>query len=207
MPGAVHRRTRPVSWEPMTPSSRRRAHARPAAAARTAGDRSSEIRPSKHPVAVHWLADYIYGTIATLVAIAGLSFETNPGELTTAAVVIIGAFAIWMAHILARLVSKRSEGHLQLTTADVVDEARRSWSIVTAAIPATIIFILAGAGVWTIRTAFVLADVVGVLALAVIGVGTAGGADRPLGRRVAYVCGLVVVGITIVLLEAGVHLL
>jgi hypothetical protein len=191
----------------MIPSPRRRAHASASPAGSVAGNRSSEISPPQHPGAVHWLADYVYGTIATLVAIAGLSFETNPGELTTAAVVSIGAFAIWMAHVLSRLVSKRSVGHLQLTVADVVVEARGSWSIVTAAIPATVIFILAGAHVWTMRTAFVLADVVGVAALAVIGIGTAGGNDRPLGRRIAYVCGLVVVGITIVLLEAGVHLL
>ena len=165
------------------------------------------IRPSAHPGAVHWLADYVYGTIATLVAIAGLTFETNPGELTTASVVIIGAFAIWMAHILSRLVSKRSAGHVGLRAADVVAEARGSWSIMTAAIPATIIFVLAGAHLWSMHTAFVLADVVGVAALAVVGIGTAGGSDRPLGRRIAYVSSLVVVGIAIVLLEAGVHLL
>jgi hypothetical protein len=165
------------------------------------------IRPSAHPGAVHWLADYVYGTIATLVAIAGLTFETNPGELTTASVVIIGAFAIWMAHILSRLVSKRSAGRRGITVADIVAEARDSWSIVTAAIPATVIFVLAGAHLWSMHTAFVLADVVGVLALAVVGIGTAGGNDRPLSRRIAYVSSLVVVGIAIVLLEAGVHLL
>jgi hypothetical protein len=171
------------------------------------GERGVGIRPPVHPGAVHWLADYVYGTIATLVAIAGLSFETNPGELTTAAVVIVGAFAIWMAHILSRLVSKRSGGHLELTPADIAAEARSSWSIVTAAIPATVIFVLAGAHVWTMRTAFVLADVVGVAALAVVGFGTAGGSDRPLRRRITYVCALVLVGVCIVLLEAGVHLL
>jgi hypothetical protein len=48
---------------------------------------------------------------------------------------------------------------------------------------------------------------VGVAALAVIGVGTAGGRDRPLHRRLTYVVGLVLVGVAIVLLEAGVHLL
>jgi hypothetical protein len=104
-------------------------------------------------------------------------------------------------------VSKRAQGHLQLTVSDVTTEARRSWSIVTAAIPATVIFILAGAHLWTIHTAFVLADIVGVGALAVVGIGTAGGSDRPLIRRIAYVLSLVVVGIAIVLLEAGVHLL
>jgi len=89
----------------------------------------------------------------------------------------------------------------------VVREARGSWSIVTAAIPATVIFILAGAHLWSIHTAFALADIVGVLALAVVGVGTAGGSDRSLLRRVGYVCGIVLVGVAIVLLEAGVHLL
>jgi hypothetical protein len=170
-------------------------------------DAGAGIRSPEHPAAVHWLADDVYGTIATLVAIAGLTFESNPGELTTAAVVIIGAFAIWMAHILSRLVSKRSGGHMQLTVADVTAEARSSWSIVTAAIPATVIFVLAGAHLWTMHTAFVLADVVGVLALAVVGIGTAGGNDRPVARRIGYVCALVLVGIAIVLLEAGVHLL
>jgi len=76
-----------------------------------------------------------------------------------------------------------------------------------AAIPATVIFVLAGAHLWTMHTAFVLADVVGVLALAVVGIGTAGGNDRPVARRIGYVCALVLVGIAIVLLEAGVHLL
>jgi hypothetical protein len=170
-------------------------------------DQPTEIRPAEHPEVVHWLADYVYGTIATLVAIAGLTFDHHPGELTTAGVVIVGAIAIWMAHILSRLVSMRSQGHMQLRLSDLATEARRSWSIVTAAIPATVIFILAGAHLWTIHTAFVLADIVGVGALAVVGIGTAGGSDRPLHRRIAYVCSLVLVGVFIVLLEAGVHLL
>ena len=161
----------------------------------------------EHPAAVHWLADYVYGTIATLVAIAGLTFESHPGELTTAAVVIVGAVAIWFAHTLSRLVSKRSAGHMNLGPADVWGELRHSWSIVTAAVPATVIFVLAGLGVWTIHVGFVLADVVGVASLAVVGIGTAGGRERPLGRRIGYVLAIVLVGVAIVLLEAGVHLL
>ncbi|MGP0110892.1 MAG: hypothetical protein ACLPR9_18895 [Acidimicrobiales bacterium] len=161
----------------------------------------------EHEGAVHWLADYVYGTIATLVAIAGLTFESNPGELTTAGVVIVGAVAIWFAHTLSRLVIRRSWQHLRLTWAEVGDELAGSWSIVSAAIPATVIFVLAGAHLWSMRTAFVLAEGVGVLALAVVGIGTVGGANRSLFRRVLYVVGLVSVGITIVLLELAVHLL
>jgi VIT1/CCC1 family predicted Fe2+/Mn2+ transporter len=55
--------------------------------------------------------------------------------------------------------------------------------------------------------AFVLTDVVGVAALAVVGIGTAGGRERPLGRRIAWVVGLLAVGATIVVLESLVHLL
>ena len=40
---------------------------------------------------VLWLSDYVYGTISTLVAIAGLTFETHPEALTTAGVVVFGA--------------------------------------------------------------------------------------------------------------------
>jgi hypothetical protein len=101
----------------------------------------------------------------------------------------------------------RSKGHIDLRVSDVWAELRHSWSIVAAAIPATVIFVVAGVGLWTIHVAFVLADVVGVAALLVVGIGTAGGSDRPVSRRIAYVGMVVLVGVAIVLLEAGVHLL
>jgi len=161
----------------------------------------------EHPGAVHWLADYVYGTIATLVAVAGLTFEAHPGELTTAGVVIVSAVAIWFAHTLSRLVTKRSWHHLEVRRGDVWRELRSSWSIVAAAVPATLVFVLAGAHVWSIRVGFAIAEGVGVLSLAVVGIGTVGGSDRPLVRRIAYVVGLVSVGVVIVLLEAATHLL
>jgi hypothetical protein len=154
---------------------------------------------------VHWLADYVYGTISTLVAIAGLTFETNPGAVTTAGVVVIGAVAIWFAHTLSRLVATRSWEHLEIHWSDVGDQLAGSWSIVAAAIPATVIFTLAGVHLFEVRTAFVVADVVGVLALAVVGVGTVGGPERSLRRRILYVVGLVSVGVMIVGLESVIH--
>lgn len=154
-----------------------------------------------------WLADYVYGTISTLVAIAGLTFETNPGALTTAGVVVVGAVAIWLAHALSQLVTLRSWQQLRLQPSDVASKLRGSWSILSAAFPATVVFILAGFDLWTVKTAFWVAEGVGVLALAVVGFGTAGGADRPMIRRILYVAALVGVGVAIVLLELLVHLL
>jgi hypothetical protein len=156
---------------------------------------------------MQWLADYVYGTISTLVAIAGLTFETNPQAITSIGVVVVGALAIWMAHALSRLVMARSWHHLTISRADVRKQLTGTWSIMAAAIPATVIFALAGARLWKVKTAFTLAEVVGVLALAVVGIGTAGGPSRPMGRRVVYVVGLVTVGVLIVGLELVVHLL
>ena len=170
-------------------------------------DPAGHPHPAGHPVAVHWLTDYVYGTIATLVAIAGLTFETNPGELSTAGVVIVGAIAIWFAHALARLVAVQAEGRVELRIPVVLAELRSSWSIVTAAVPATAVFVLAALHLWTMQSAFLIAELVGVAALAVVGIGTAGGRDRPMLGRILYVLGVVLVGGAIVLLEAGVHLL
>ncbi len=156
---------------------------------------------------MHWFADYVYGTISTLVAIAGLTFETNPGALTTAGVVVVGAVAIWLAHTLSRVVILQSWQSLQLKATDVVHDLRGSWPIVSAAIPATVIFTVAGAHLWSVRVASALAEIVGVLALAVVGIGTTIGGSRSVLRRILYVAGLVSVGITIVVFELLVHLL
>jgi VIT1/CCC1 family predicted Fe2+/Mn2+ transporter len=117
----------------------------------------------------------------------------------------VGAVAIWFAHALSGLVVLPSWQNLDLRAADVRTELRNSWSILFAAIPATFIFILAGVHLFEVRTAFIVADVVGVLALAVVGIGTAGNRDRPLRRRLLYTGGMVSVGVLIVLLESAVH--
>jgi hypothetical protein len=140
---------------------------------------------------VVWLADDVYGTISTLVAIAGLTFETNPGALTTAGVVVVGAVAIWPAHGLSRLVILRTWQNLELHRSDVRRVLQSSWTILVAAVPGTFIFILAGLHVWSVKTAFAVAEIVGVLALAVVGYGTAGGKGRSLGRRLLYIGALV----------------
>jgi hypothetical protein len=162
---------------------------------------------AEHQRSVLWFADYIYGTISTLVAVAGLTFETHPEALTTAGIIVVGAVAIWFAHTLSRVVVKPSWQDLTVTWSDVRSELESSWPIVSAAIPAVVIFAIAGLGVWSVPVAFVLTDVVGVLALAVVGVGTAGSREHSSLRRVLYVAALVAVGATIVILESLVHLL
>jgi hypothetical protein len=169
----------------------------------TSPDRSDAERQR----GVEWLADYVYGTISTLVAVAGLTFETHPQALTTAGVIVVGAIAIWFAHTLSRVVVKPSWQELRVSWFDIRTELEGSWPIVSAALPALLIFVVAGLGIWSVHVAFVLTDVVGVLALAVVGLGTAGNRGASSLRRILYVTALVAVGATIVVLESIVHLL
>lgn len=163
--------------------------------------------PEQGSSSVRWLADYVYGTISTLVAIAGLDYANTPNALVAAGVVVVGSVAIWFAHALSRIVTMPSWQRLMLRPTDVTDQLKGSWSIATAAIPATLIFVLAALDVWKVKTAFTLAEVVGVLALAVVATGTTGGRGLSAWRRTLYVLGLVSVGVLIVLFELLVHLL
>jgi len=161
----------------------------------------------QHDRSVVWLADYVYGTISTLVAIAGLTYENRPEALINGGLVVVAAVAIWLAHGASRLVILRTWQDLELHRSDVRRVLQSSWTILAAAVPGTLVFVLAGLHVWSVKAAFIVAEVVGVLALAVVGFGTAGGQGRPLGRRLLYIGGLVMVGVLIVLLELLVHLL
>jgi hypothetical protein len=151
------------------------------------------------------LADYVYGTIATLVAILGLTFDTHPDALTAGAVIIVGAVAIWLAHGLSQLVAERSRQAGSMPLADIVAEFRTSWPIVSAAVPATLVMLMAEFGVYSTSTGLGIAQIVGVLALAGVGVATAGGSKRPVVRRIGYVALVTGVGVLIVVMEAAAH--
>jgi len=152
----------------------------------------------------NWLADYIYGTIATVVAILGLSLESHPDALSAGAVIIVGAIAIWLAHGVSQLVAERNRRTGPIPVADIVAAFRSSWPIVSAAVPATIVMLLAEVGVYSTSTGLLIAQAIGVLALAVVGIVTAE-PERPVLRRIAYVMLITGVGVLIVLMEAAVH--
>ncbi len=162
--------------------------------------------PRRRERSLHWLADYVYGTVSSLVAVAGISFDPTIDVVTAVAIVLVGAVAIWWAHALSRLVNRRAQEHLELTPGDVGRELRGAISVVVAALPAAAVLALVGTGIWTMRTGLILANVLGVVSLLAVGIGTAGGSDRPLGRRVRYVVAVVLVGVVIVVLETAVHL-
>lgn len=159
------------------------------------------------PKAVSWFAAYVYGTIATLVAIGGLTFEKNLNPLQATGVIVVGAIAIWLAHAVSQLVGQRATVQDDLHVADVRSQLQSSWPIVSAAIPAALVMVIACFGVWSASTGLVIDEVFGVVALAAVGMATAGGTQRTFAHRVIYVVTLTAAGVVIVGLEVASHFL
>jgi hypothetical protein len=155
--------------------------------------------------AVEWYREYVYGTIATLVAIGALTFDRRPDQLTADAVIVVGAVAIWLAHTLSHLVADWALQEAPFSTGTVVARLRQSWPILAAALPAVAVLALSWSVDWTALSGLWIAEGVGVAALAVVGVLTAGDRRRSLTVRVAYVVALVTTGLVIVGLELLAH--
>ena len=168
-------------------------------------DQTTDARQS--PKTVAWFAAYVYGTIATLVAISGLTFKQHLNALPATGVIVVGAIAIWLAHAVSQLVGQRAKGQDDLRAADIRAELQSSWPIVSAAIPGALVMVIAGFGVWTTSTGLVIDEVIGVAALTVVGIATAGRGQRSLARRAVYVVALTAAGVVIVGLEVVAHLL
>ena len=80
------------------------------------------------PKAAAWLAAYVYGTIATLVAIGGLAFQKHLNAVSATGVIVVGAVAIWLAHTVSNLVARRATTDgADLHAADVMAQLRSSW--------------------------------------------------------------------------------
>jgi len=156
---------------------------------------------------IEWAREYVYGTISTLVAISGLTFEKSLNSVAVGAVIIVGAFAIALAHALSHLVvewSKQSPTH-RFTGRTVAVQLRQSWPIVSAALPAVVVVVISRTGLFSTSTALSIDQFVGVAALAVVGVLTARVPSQSLWHRAVYVVSLVVAGLLIVLLEVITH--
>jgi hypothetical protein len=160
-------------------------------------------------VPVDHLAASIYGTITTLVAIGGLTIsqkvERSLDPLEADSVILVGAISVSLAHGASHLVADLARRRAPLKARDVIAELRRVWPIVVAALPATVVLALSAAGLWSLDTALNEATALAVAALALVGVVTAGLAERSTAKRLAYVVSITMVGVAIAALEVAAH--
>jgi len=117
----------------------------------------------------HRLAEFVYGTVTGMVALAAIGPHPEKGWLETVFAVILGAGAIWLAHAYSLMLSKRVTVGRRLMWSEVVHTMRGSWPIVIAGVVLTVPLMLSGLGLWSVTTGVTLSGYLGVALLASCG--------------------------------------
>jgi len=116
------------------------------------------------------LPGFIYGTLVvlTMIVVGAKAYPDEPGVV--AALVVVTAAVLWLAHVYAHGVALSVSEEKRLSLADVRHLARREGSIVQAALPPVAPLLLAAAGVISTQVALWAAIAVGLVVLGVLGV-------------------------------------
>ena len=155
---------------------------------------------------------FIYGTITTLVAMAGLELVGEPTVGAVAAIVVASAVATWLAHSYATLIGRgliasgaTAQSNLRAVARTWASAMHASAPILYAAIPALVGFALAGLGLWSLTTAIRLGNLAGIV---IMGATSVAAARAHHATRLAQVLSVVVttvLGLLIVAVEYAVH--
>jgi hypothetical protein len=147
------------------------------------------------------LQEFVYGTISTLVvigALAGAELE----RAGSATIVVIGtAVATWLAHSFAAIIGLHVRVRRPVRLDEMTGAFRRSWRIITAALPATVLLILADFNAMSLRVALARATLVGVVQLVWVGIVAAKRSEFSLFGVFAYAVTATVIGLLIVAIE------
>jgi hypothetical protein len=150
------------------------------------------------------LQEFVYGTITALVVLGALDAKSL-GSARGATLVVIGtAVATWLAHAFAAVVGVHVRARRAVHRREIVTRFRRSWRIVTAALPATAILLIAELGWISLRTALSAATVVGILQLLGVALIAARRSHFTLFGALAYAATATGIGLVIVLIEIAV---
>ena len=151
-----------------------------------------------------WVEEFIYGTIVALIAMAG--FDTSGGQPVAAgAIIVVGAAATWVAHAYASLLGHRLAHGRPVTLDEVLRALRGAWPIMVAAVPATLAAAGASVGWWSLQSAIRVADLVGILVLAVAGFAAARVTHAGPAGVIAWTLATAGLGVAIILVEVAVH--
>ncbi len=150
------------------------------------------------------LQEYVYGTITALVVIGALQ-GGQLGSPRSATIVVVGtAFATWLAHAFAAIIGVHVRQRRAVQGHEMVTEFRHSWRVVTAALPATAVLVLADVGVISLRSALSISTLIGVLQLVGVGVIAARRSQFTVFGVVVYATTASVIGLVIVAIEIAV---
>ncbi len=117
----------------------------------------------------HRLAEFVYGIVTGMVAVAGIGAHPEQGWIGTAAIVVIGAVAIWLAHGYAQMLSRRVTIGRRPTGKEIRDTFAGSWPIVVAGFVLAVPILATGTGLWSLETGVKWSGYVGVILLLLVG--------------------------------------
>ena len=112
------------------------------------------------------LSEAIYGTILWLSLITALSLDDQLSALQIAVSTLITVFVFWLAHVYSNILAQRVESRRALDRAGIRRLALEEWPLVTSALPAVGILLLAQLGLYPRATGVTIALVFGVVSLA-----------------------------------------
>jgi hypothetical protein len=152
----------------------------------------------------HWTAEFVYGTISVLIAIAGVEVAGIGTPTGTGLIVFVGAAATWAAHAYAASLGRHHVLRRPPTWEEIKEDVIRAWPIMLAAVPAVIAIGLSTLGWWDLRAAIGFANLFGLAVLAWCGWAAgnaAGGGTSTVIRSVLITTtiGLVIIGVETVL--------
>jgi hypothetical protein len=148
---------------------------------------------------------FVYGTIATLIAMAGFEALNGHEPVAAGAIILVSALATWWAHAFSEILGAEVGGRHHVTPRFIANALRTGSPIVIAAIPATVFSAMAVQGFWPLRTAIVISNVTGIVVMGIAGLAAARVTKASPVRTIVWVVVTTAIGGTIVLVEAAVH--
>src|SRR5215204_4461357 len=88
------------------------------------------------------LQEFVYGTITALVAISALNGKQPPSARNAGVVILGTAIATWLAHSFSSVIGEHVRKQRPPSRGEILATSRRSWRVVTAALPATALLVL-----------------------------------------------------------------
>jgi hypothetical protein len=151
------------------------------------------------------LQEFVYGTITTLVVIVAMNGKQVPSARNAGVVVLGTALATWLAHTFSSIIGAHVREQRPTTRAEIAAAFRRSWRVVTAALPATVLLIMAGRGWMSVSTALYIGDILAVAALILVAIIAARRSGFNTAGTVLYALGATSIGLCITAIEVVIH--
>lgn len=115
------------------------------------------------------LSEFIYGTVTALIAVAAVRSESEVTWIDAAALIVVGAAAVWLAHGYSKMIARRIAARQYISRRDIGEILRGSWPIVTAGVIVAAPLLLSIIGLTSVANALQISNLVGVLTLALVG--------------------------------------